>query len=93
MKGYSGSLPNRVLRCFGVYHMVWGITMLVLSFVQIGVTSKDIDDIWNPETRDTPQPSRYTLYTYYPVAAIIFSSLMVIKFLLIDILRHIMGFH
>ena len=61
--------------------------MLILSFVQLGVTSKDIDDIWNPETRDTPQPSRYTLYTYYPVAAIIFSSLMVIKFLLIDILR------
>ena len=89
MKGYSGNLPNSVLRCFGVDHMIWGITMLILSFVQLGVTSKDIDDIWNPETREPSQPSRYKLYTYYPIAVIIFSSLMVKWFLLIYILRYV----
>ena len=77
MKGFSGSLPNKALRFFGVHHMFWGITILILSFVQLGITSRDIDEIWNPEKQDPAQPNRYTLYTYYPIVAIVFCSLMV----------------
>ena len=71
MRGYSGTLPNSALRFFGFSHGLLGLIIITLGFVQLGITSKDIDEEWDPT------PSRFTFYTYIPVAAVIFSALMV----------------
>ncbi len=70
MKDYE-HLPNIVLRMFGINHCFWGFAIMVLGFVELGITADDADDYWNPTT------DRWQSYLYYAPAAIIFCAALV----------------
>ncbi len=64
-------LPSIVLRCFGINHCFWGFLIMILAFVELGITANDIEDYWNPS------PNRWKAFAYYAPVAILFSSFLV----------------
>ena len=64
-------LPNIILRCFGINHCFWGVIILILGFVELGITANDIGDYWNPT------PNRWKTYAYYAPVTIIFTAILV----------------
>ena len=64
-------LPNIILRCFGINHCFWGVIILILGFVELGITANDVEDYWNPT------PNRWKTYAYYAPVTIIFTAILV----------------
>ena len=66
-------LPNIILRSFGINHCFWGVIILILGFVELGITANDVEDYWNPTT------NRWKTFAYYAPASLIFGAILVIN--------------